>query len=209
VIVLHWLLVGGIFAGVTMTVPLPEGWAKGHDRACATLESALHSRREAAVCIGHHQQHKRRRSGSKEKTMITEQATRVIVLQLTDELLDKLRPFMEGLDITTTLHSEWAYQEVYEHGQFAGYAKVEQHRQRLTMRGDVYDALTARVNSALDYHVRWQHGEYEPEGFVERVRPLELIGGNHEQAPCPQCGAQIFANRTEVVCACGQAVSLI
>jgi hypothetical protein len=78
--------------------------------------------------------------------MITEQARCIIVLQLTDELLAQLRPFMEGLDITTTLHSEWAYQEVYEHGQFTGYAKVEQHRQRLTMRGDVYDALTARVN---------------------------------------------------------------
>ena len=141
--------------------------------------------------------------------MITEQARSVIVLQLTDELLAQLRPFMEGLDITTTLHSEWAYQEVYEHGLFAGYAKVEQYKKRLTMRGEVYDALTERVNGALDYDHRWQHGEYEPDGFVERVRPLELIGGNHEQAGCPQCGAHIFANRTEVVCACGQAVSLI
>jgi hypothetical protein len=140
--------------------------------------------------------------------MITEQATRIIVLQLTDELLTQLRPFMEGLDITTTLHSEWAYQEVYEQGQFAGYAKVEQHRQRLTMRGEVYDALTERVNGALDYDVRWQPNEYEPEGFVERVRPLELTNSSHTQEGCPTCGAQILANRTEVVCACGQPVFL-
>ena len=51
--------------------------------------------------------------------MITEQ-TRIIVLQLTDELLAQLRPFMQGLDITATPHSESAYQEVYEHGRFAG-----------------------------------------------------------------------------------------
>jgi hypothetical protein len=89
--VLHWLLVGGVIAGVTMTVPLPEAWAKGHDRASATLESALHSRREAAVCIGHHQQQKRRSGGSTEKTMITETQTRVIVLHLTDELLAQLQ----------------------------------------------------------------------------------------------------------------------
>jgi hypothetical protein len=132
-----------------------------------------------------------------------------IVLQLTDELLAQLRPFMEELDITTTLHSEWANVEVYEHGQFALYAKVEQHRQRLTMRGEVYDALTRRVSGALDYDVRWQPNEYESEGFIERVRPLELIGRNQEQAGCLQCGARVFANRTEVVCACGQAVSLI
>jgi hypothetical protein len=141
--------------------------------------------------------------------MITEQATRIIVLQLTDELLVQLRPFMEGLDITTTLHSEWAYQEIYEDGQFAGYAKVEQHRQRLTMRGEVYDALVERVGDALDYDVRWQPNEYEPEGFVERVRPLELTNSSHAQEGCPTCGAQILANRTEVVCACGQPVFLI
>ena len=140
--------------------------------------------------------------------MITEQATRIIVLQPTDEMLTQLRPFMEGLDITTTLHSEWAYQEVYEHGQFTGYAKVEQCKQRLTMRGEVYDALIERVGGVLDYDVRWQPNEYEPDGFVERVRPLELTNGNHEQAGCPTCGARVFANRTEVVCACGQAVSL-
>ncbi len=141
--------------------------------------------------------------------MTTETQTRVIVLQLSDELLTQLRPYMEGLDITLTLHSEWAYQEVYEHGQFIGYEKVEHCRQRLTMRGEVYDALVARVGDALDYDVRWQPNEYEPEGFVERVRPLELTNGNPEQAGCPTCGARVFANRTEVVCACGQAVSLI
>ncbi len=141
--------------------------------------------------------------------MITETQTRVIVLQLTDDLLTQLQPFMAGLEITTTPHSEWAYKEVYEHGQFAGYAKVEQYKQRLTMRGEVYDALTARVNGALDYDVRWQPNEYEPDGFVERVRPLHLTNGNHAQAGCPQCGARVFANRTEVTCACGQAVYLI
>jgi hypothetical protein len=141
--------------------------------------------------------------------MITEQARCIIVLQLTDELLAQLRPFMEGLDMTTTLHSEWANVEVYEQVQFAGYEKVEQYRQRLTMRGEVYDALIARVNGVLDHDVRWQPNEYEPDGFVERVRALELTNSNHAQEGCPTCGAQILANRTEVVCACGQAVSLI
>ena len=141
--------------------------------------------------------------------MITELQTRIIVLQLTDELLTQLRPYMQGLDITATAHSEWANVEVYEHGQFAGYAKVEQHRQRLTMRGEVYDALIARVGDALDYEVRWQPNEYEPDGFVERIRPLELTNSSHAQEGCPTCGAQILANRTEVVCACGLAVFLI
>ena len=141
--------------------------------------------------------------------MITEQATRVIVLQLTDELLTQLRPFLEGLEITTTLHSEWANVEVYLDGQFAFYEKVEQYRQRLTMRGEVYDALIARVNGALDYDRRWQPNEYESDGFVERVRPLELMGSSHTQEGCPTCGAQILANRTEVVCACGQPLFLI
>jgi hypothetical protein len=141
--------------------------------------------------------------------MITERQTRVIVLQLTDELLTQLRPFMTGLDITATPHGEWANVEVYEHGQFAGYAKVEQYKQRLTMRGEVYDALIERVGGALDYGVRWQPNEYESDGFVERVRPLELIGSSHTQEGCPRCGAQILARATEVVCACGQALSLI
>ncbi len=77
------------------------------------------------------------------------------------------------------------------------------------MRGEVYDALIARVHGALDYDVRWQPNEYEPDGFVERVRPLELMGGILAPAGCPQCGTQILANRAEVACACGQAVSLI
>jgi len=147
-------------------------------------------------------------TGNKEHPMITEQATRVIVLQLTDELLTQLQPFMAELDITTTPHREWVYQEVYAQGHFAGYEPVEQRRQQLTMRGEVYDALTERVNGALDYDVRWQPNEYEPDGFIERFRPLELTNGNHAQAGCPTCGARVFANRTEVVCACGQAVSL-
>ena len=139
--------------------------------------------------------------------MITETQTRVIVLQLTDKMLTQLRPFMAGLDITTTLHSEWAYQEVYEQGEFTGYEKVEQYKQRLTMRGEVYDALAARVNGVLDYDVRWQPNENEPDGFVERVLPLQLTNGNHAQAGCPTCGAQVFANRAEVARACGQPVS--
>jgi hypothetical protein len=113
-----------------------------------------------------------------------------------------VRPISVGVDSGAGhhrhLHSEWAYQEVYEQGQFALYAKVKQWKQRLTMRGGVYDALTRRVGGTLDYDVRWQPNEYESDGFVERVRPLELTSG-----------ARIFANRTEVVCACGQAVSLI
>jgi len=147
--------------------------------------------------------------GSKEYPMITETQTRVIVLQLTDELLAQLQPFIVGLDITATPHSEWTYQEVYAHGQLTGYEKVEYRRQRLTMRGEVYEALAERVGSALDYDVRWQPNEYEPDGFIERVRPLELTNGTHAPAGCPQCGAQIFANRAEIACACGQAVSLI
>ena len=141
--------------------------------------------------------------------MITAQATRLVVLELTDELLAQLRPFMDGLDITAIPHSARTDQEVYEHGQFESYTTVEQRRQRLTMRSEAYDALIARVGGALDYDVRWRPNEYESDGFVERVRPLELTNGNHEQAPCPQCGAHIFANRTEVVCACGQPVCLI
>ena len=45
------------------------------------------------------------------------------------------------------------------------------------MRSEVYEALAERVGSALDYDVRWQPNEYEPDGFVERVRPLELTNG--------------------------------
>jgi hypothetical protein len=77
------------------------------------------------------------------------------------------------------------------------------------MRGEVYAALAERVSSALDHDVRRQPNEYEPDGFVERVRPLELMGGILAPAGCPQCGARIIANRAEVVCVCGQVVSLI
>jgi len=80
--------------------------------------------------------------------------------------------------------------------------------QRLTMRGEVYETLAERVGSALDYDVRWQPNEYEPDGFVERVRPLELTSGLLVASGCPQCGAQILANRAEVVCLCGQVVWL-
>jgi hypothetical protein len=135
--------------------------------------------------------------GSKEHPMITETQPRIIVLQLTDELLAQLQPFMTGLDITATAHGAGANQ------------KVEQHQQRLSMRSEVYEILAQRVGSALDYEVRWQPNEYEPDGFVERVRPLELMGGILAPVICPQCGAQILANRAEVACACGRAISLI
>lgn len=141
--------------------------------------------------------------------MTTATQTRIIVLQLTDEVLAQLRPFMAGLDITPTTHHEWGYQEVYAQGWFAGYERIEYRRQRLTMCGEVYDALAARVGDTLDYEVRWQPNEYEPEGFVERVSPLALTNGIRTPVPCSHCGAQIFANRAEVVCACGQAVALI
>lgn len=121
--------------------------------------------------------------------MITETQTRVIVLQLTDELLTQLQPFMAGLDITA--------------------CTAEHTTQRLTMRSEVYELLAERVGSALDYDVRWQPNEYAPDGFVERVRPLELKSVILAPAGCPQCGAQILANRAEVACTCGQAVILI
>jgi hypothetical protein len=129
--------------------------------------------------------------------MITETQPCVIVLQLTDELLAQLQPFLAGLDITTTAHGQGTSQ------------KVEHHRQRLSMRSEVYEALAARVGGALDYEIRWQPNEYEPDGFVERVCPLEPMGSILVSAGCPQCGAQILANRAEVACACGRAISLI
>jgi hypothetical protein len=76
------------------------------------------------------------------------------------------------------------------------------------MRREVYDRLITRVNSALDYDVRWLPNEYEPDGFVERVCPLEVTNGNRERQGCPTCGARLFANRMEVRCACGQQVVL-
>src|SRR6266545_7992078 len=133
--------------------------------------------------------------------MITETQTRVIVLQLTDELLTQLQPFMAGLDITIAPHNKGASQEVF--------ARVEQRGQRLIMRVEVYAALAEQVGSALDYDVRWQPNEYEPDGFVERARPLGLNNGILAPGGCPQCGAQLLANRAKVVCACGQLVALV
>ena len=116
--------------------------------------------------------------------MITETQTCLIVLQLTDELLAQLQPFLDGLDIAITA-------------------------QRLAMRADVYEALVERVGDVLDYEIRWLPNEDEPDGFVERVRPLELSYGILVAASCRQCGAQLLANCAEVACACGQAVVLI
>ncbi len=116
--------------------------------------------------------------------MITETQTAIIVLQLSDELIAQLRSFLAGLDIAVAA-------------------------QRLTMRAEAYAALVERVGSTLDYDVRWQPNEYEPDGFVERVRPLELTSGILVASGCPQCGAQILANSVEVACACGQEVTLL
>src|SRR5262249_40557720 len=85
----------------------------------------------------------------------------------------------------------------------------EQRRLRLTMRGEIYVALAEPVGSALDYDVRWQTNEYEPDGFVERVRLLELTNGILASVGCPQCGVQLLANRAEITCAVGRTVSLI
>ena len=115
--------------------------------------------------------------------MITETQTCLIVIQLDDELLARLQPFLTGLDITVTA-------------------------QRLSMRAEVYEALAERVGDALDYEIRWQPDECEPEGFVERVRPLEVSYGILATVFCTRCGVQLLANRAEVACACGQAVSL-
>lgn len=115
--------------------------------------------------------------------MITETQTAIIVLQLTDGLVTQLRPFLAGLDIAVAA-------------------------QRLTMRAEVYEALVERVGTALDYDIRWQPNEYEPDGFVERVRPLEITNGILVASSCPLCGAQLLANRAEVACACGQMVTL-
>ncbi len=120
--------------------------------------------------------------------MITETQTRIIVLQLTNALFAQLQPFLAGLDFTA--------------------CTAEHTTQRLTMRSEVYELLAERVGGALDYEVRWQPNEYEPDGFVERVRPLELMGGILAPAFCPQCGAQILANRAEVACTCGQTINL-
>jgi len=123
--------------------------------------------------------------------MIPETQAHMIVLHLTDALLAQLQPFLAGLDITATTHT------------------IEQTTKRLIMRGDIYEALAERVGSALDYDVRWQPNEYEPDGFVERVRPLQLTNGILVPSGCSQCGVQLLANRAQVACVCGQAVLLI
>jgi hypothetical protein len=83
--------------------------------------------------------------------MITELQPRVIVLQLTDALFAQLRPFMAGLDITASAHGGEAYQ------------KDEQYQRRLSMSSKAYQMLTERVGGTLDYEVRWQPNEYEPD----------------------------------------------
>ena len=115
--------------------------------------------------------------------MITETQTCLIVLQLDDELLAQLQPFLVGLDITIAA-------------------------QRLSMRAEIYEALAERVGDALDYEVRWQPDECEPEGFVERVRPLELSHGILTTVSCTRCRTQLLANCAEVACACRQGMSL-
>jgi hypothetical protein len=132
----------------------------------------------------------------KEYPMITEAQTTIIVLHVPDELLAQLHPFMAGLQISVTRH-------------IACGGQAEQYELRLTMRAEVYEALVERVGSALDYAVRWQPNEYEPDGFVERVRPLELTNGILVASSCPQCGAQLLGNRAEVACACGQDIILV
>lgn len=68
--------------------------------------------------------------------MITETQTSIVVLQLTDELLAQLQPFLAGLEFTA-----WT----------AG-----QRTLCLTMHGEVYAALVEHVGTALDYDVHWQ-----------------------------------------------------
>jgi hypothetical protein len=136
--------------------------------------------------------------------MITEPQSHMIVLQLTATLLAQLQPYLEELDIITIPQSESA-----DRAQVACDTSIGQHTQQLTMHREVYAALVARVGSALDYDIRWQPNEYEPDGFVERVRPLELMGGTDVPADCPHCGALVRDNRAAVMSACGQAVPRI
>jgi hypothetical protein len=128
--------------------------------------------------------------------MITETQTAIIVLQLSDGQLAQLHPFMAGLGISVTPHAARGGQD-------------EQRHLRLTMRAEVYAALVERVGSTLDYDVRWQPNEYEPDGFVEHVRALQITNGILVASGCSRCGVQILANRAEVTCVCGQAITLI
>jgi hypothetical protein len=67
------------------------------------------------------------------------------------------------------------------------------------MAGEVYVALVARVGGALDYEVRWQPNEHERDGYIKRVRPLELIHGVYTPADCSQYEALTPANRGAVM----------
>src|SRR4051794_28987923 len=91
--------------------------------------SALHPRRPAAVTVGHRQQLGTAPTAARSRKMITETQACVIALQLTDELLARLQPFMAGLDIIATAHGAGASQQ------------VAQHQQRLFMRSEVYEIL--------------------------------------------------------------------
>jgi hypothetical protein len=124
--------------------------------------------------------------------MITEPQPHMVVLLLTDTLLAQIQPYLEELDITTLPQSESADRAISTHSHGACDASIGQHTQQLTMHGEVYAALVTRVGSALDYDIRWQPNEYEPDGFVERVRPLELMGGTHASANDVHCGALIL-----------------
>jgi len=57
--------------------------------------------------------------------------------------------------------------------------------------------LAKRVGGALDYKVRWQPNDYAPESFVERVRPLELMGGMLASPGCPHVTAQAVPERAK------------
>jgi hypothetical protein len=76
------------------------------------------------------------------------------------------------------------------------------------MRSEVYETLAKGLSSALDNDIRGLPNEHEPDGFVERVRPLELTSGILVASGCSGCGVQILANNTKVACACGRVVSL-
>jgi hypothetical protein len=186
--------VSDVLAGLPITVPLPSSGAKGRDRALArrvaapfTLAARLWSRLVIASITTPH-------TGKEKHPMITETPTTIIVLQLTDELFAQLHPFMAGLGISVSPYAACSGQ-------------AEQHL-RLTMRAEVYETLAERVGEALDYDVRWQPNEYEPDGFVERVRPLQLTYGILITSNFPKCGVQLLANCAEVTCVCGQAVEL-
>jgi hypothetical protein len=203
-------IVCGVRAGVTLTVPLPASGVKGQDRAYARRIYKRPS--PAPPCGGRCQSSPTRQSphtGSKEEGMITETQPHMIVLQLTDTLLAQLQPYLEELDITTTPHIESADRAISTYSHVACDASIGQHTQQLTMHGEVYAALVTRVGSALDYDIRWQPNEYEPDGFVERVHPLELTGTTHVPVDCSACGAPMLDNRAALICACGQAIPLI